>query len=348
MIESLTLHNFQKHKHLKVEFDPHITTITGPTNGGKSAIIRAIRWLCLNQPTGAALSRMRPQRTGSKYVKAVLKVDGHTITRKKSKTANLYILDGKKFKAFGAGVVPPEIASILNITEVNFQQQHDLHFWFSLTPGQVSKELNKIVNLEEIDQALAYIGSRVRQSKAEAEVSRQRLHQARQAYKKSKWVKEADAKLQEVEAQQALQEETHLKHVRLHSLLKQATEAIDNRDNTDKALICLKEAHDKGLETSRLAKRVHGLQELLDTITASKADVSAEIPDISLLEEAESKVQQIQKRKESLVTLLTAIARAEDYQCDLANEYARASKKLQKFQRQQPQICPTCGQKIRT
>ena len=43
-IESLSLHNFQCHEHLDIAFDPQLTTIVGPSDVGKTAILRALKW----------------------------------------------------------------------------------------------------------------------------------------------------------------------------------------------------------------------------------------------------------------------------------------------------------------
>jgi DNA repair exonuclease SbcCD ATPase subunit len=44
-IKSLTLENFQSHKHLYVEFSEALTIITGTNNSGKTAIFRALDYV---------------------------------------------------------------------------------------------------------------------------------------------------------------------------------------------------------------------------------------------------------------------------------------------------------------
>src|SRR4051812_38242007 len=95
---SLVLKNFQKHKLLKIQFSPHITTIKGRTDRGKSSILRALKWLCLNNLIGNEFIR-----TGSSKAKVGLSVKDHRIVREKG-ASNLYVLDGKEFRAFGSKV----------------------------------------------------------------------------------------------------------------------------------------------------------------------------------------------------------------------------------------------------
>jgi exonuclease SbcC len=52
MIERLQIKNFQCHESLKIKLDPKITAIVGPSDVGKSAILRAIRWVATNRPRG--------------------------------------------------------------------------------------------------------------------------------------------------------------------------------------------------------------------------------------------------------------------------------------------------------
>ena len=74
MLEKLRIINFQKHEDLTVSFDDRITTIVGPSDVGKSAVLRALRWVLTNQPDGSGFIR-----EGEKNASVVLRVDGRTI-----------------------------------------------------------------------------------------------------------------------------------------------------------------------------------------------------------------------------------------------------------------------------
>ena len=51
-IKRVTLENFQSHKHSVIDFDEQLNVIVGPSDSGKSAIIRGIKWVLYNEPTG--------------------------------------------------------------------------------------------------------------------------------------------------------------------------------------------------------------------------------------------------------------------------------------------------------
>ena len=76
-----------------------------------------------------------------------------SVKRFRSKAKNHYFVDEKKLEGFDTNV-PKPIADLLQMDELNFQTQHNYLFWFTLTPGQVAKELNTIVNLDLIDTTL--------------------------------------------------------------------------------------------------------------------------------------------------------------------------------------------------
>lgn len=198
MIESLTLSNFQAHQSLTIDLDPHCTVIVGASDKGKSAIIRALRWLCLNQPSGEAFIR-----DGSREAMVEAVVDGEHILRVRGKGQNEYRLyqpDGPKFfKALGNGNIPPEIASLLSVGPINFQAQHDSPFWFGETAGEVSRQLNQIINLGVIDDVLAKLDRRVREATVNLAVSEDRVIQAKQARQDTSQAVQIDESLKEVE-----------------------------------------------------------------------------------------------------------------------------------------------------
>ena len=72
-IKSIELQNFQSH--VKTIIEPagpgFLTVITGPSDSGKTAIIRALKWLLYNQPQGAEFTR-----TGCSMVREMV-VPGH-------------------------------------------------------------------------------------------------------------------------------------------------------------------------------------------------------------------------------------------------------------------------------
>jgi len=142
MISKIEIRNFSTHKKQDLEFSPNVTTITGSSFLGKSTILRAIRFVCMNRPTGDKFINWDADKTSVR-----LTIDKKKIVRRKGKGNNSYTLDKQEYKAFGNDV-PQPIANLVNMSDINFQGQHDAPFWFCETAGEVSRQLNAIINLE--------------------------------------------------------------------------------------------------------------------------------------------------------------------------------------------------------
>jgi len=182
LLERIQLRNFQCHEDLRIVFDPQVTTIVGPSDVGKSAVLRALRWVAENRPSGDAFVR-----DGESTCSVSLWLNDRKVTRRKGKGTNEILLDKQVFKAFGADV-PEPIADLLNTGDVNFQAQHDSPFWFSLTAGQVSRELNSVINLDMIDKTLSGVASSLRKARAVEDVCQDRLDETQKQIEELDWV----------------------------------------------------------------------------------------------------------------------------------------------------------------
>lgn len=255
--QSLRVRGFQRHADLTIEFDPKVTAIVGRSGSGKSAILRALRWIATNRPGGDAFVRW-----GSKRCVAELTVDGRTLKRKRRSGTNTYHLDGKAFKAIGSGV-PSEVADLLNLDAINWQGQFDAPFWFGRSAGEVSRELNAIVNLGLIDRTLAGVAASLRKAKATAEVVADRLRDAKAAADGLAWAEEADADLRAVEELGERLEEKRLKRARIADQVEKASLAARRSLNAAQANGEAAEAVRAGASWAEAAEQTGRLRELL-------------------------------------------------------------------------------------
>ena len=53
-IQEVTIEGYQSHTNSTFCLSPGLTVITGPSDAGKTAIIRALLWFACNAPTGEA------------------------------------------------------------------------------------------------------------------------------------------------------------------------------------------------------------------------------------------------------------------------------------------------------
>jgi len=161
-IKSLKLENFQSHKQSEIVFDPGLTVILGQTDQGKSAIIRALKWVLYNEPRGSDFVTV-----GCKQCRVTLEMqDGTKIIRERDGNKNRYILikgDQKEiFEGFG-NTVPLEISRAHGIPKlqlyndsastVNLAEQLEAPFLISESGSNRAKALGQLVGIHIIDEA---------------------------------------------------------------------------------------------------------------------------------------------------------------------------------------------------
>lgn len=168
MITSLKISNIQSHENSELTFHPGVNIIIGETDKGKTAIIRALRWIVWNRPSGDSLRSTWGGKTSVR-----LETEEGVAIRSKDKVDSYDLhINGKKnieFKAFGTSV-PEEISSFLNISEINLQEQLDNHFLLGKgwTAGSVAAHFNKVANINKIDTSTSNINKKV--SKLESDI----------------------------------------------------------------------------------------------------------------------------------------------------------------------------------
>ena len=125
-IKKLRIKNFRAHRQLVLKFSPRVNSIIGSNAAGKSTIIRAILYVADNKPDGESVISWDAKQT-----KVSLTVNKDKIIRTRSKRVNTYRLNKQKpYKAFGRGNVHPAIKKVLNLSDINFQGQHEAPLWF--------------------------------------------------------------------------------------------------------------------------------------------------------------------------------------------------------------------------
>jgi exonuclease SbcC len=151
VIKGLTIQNFLSHKKTSIAFSPGVNIIVGPTDSGKSAIIKALKWLVTNRPLGDSFKSYWGGLTsvGATFTEGEVK-------RIRGDKENAYHVkqlgDTIEFNAV-KGDVPQEVAKVLDLGELNVQTQFASHFLLSQSPGEVAQYFNKVAHLDKIDTA---------------------------------------------------------------------------------------------------------------------------------------------------------------------------------------------------
>lgn len=333
MLERLTIKNFQPHEKLKIDFDPRVTSIIGSSDVGKSAVVRSLRWVVTNKPGGEAFIRV-----GSDRVTAIIEVDGHTLKRSRGRQNNSYHLDGEPLRSFGTDV-PEPVAKLLNVTDENFQGQHDAPFWFALSAGDVSRRLNDIIDLGVIDTTLGWLNAAARDAAGAVHAAGKRSKDARDAHKGHSITRTADVALRAVERLQA--DVVDLGR-RFHSLDVLTAEALEHEGTARNAALGAKRAGDAVLAGDAwrdAAVKRDTLQKLIaDADRVSPLAVRV-LPDLKPLEALAKHAETAGNVRDQLEAILEE-AESADRWCDRAG-----SERLDvedAFKRQMGKQCPLC------
>jgi len=334
MISEIILKNFQVHRHLVVDFDPAITTIIGPSDHGKSTILRALRWVCLNQPAGNDFLRH-----GSKTVSVTLTIGESTLTRSWDGMENVYELNGVFYKAFGRDV-PEPVANFLRMSKVNFQGQDDGIFWLSETAGEVSRQLNQIVNLELIDETMKRIGSMLRTARIVATERKERLDEVRSERKRLHFVDRLQTEFVQLRQTGAIASNSRKKAERLVLTVRRVSEAILELSKLREATTTANRAVAAGERAVESSHRSESLKDLLSEIERSASLARTPVPDLARLEAA---AESWTKAKRQSRTLLAAL-----HQIDVTmNEIKINRNHLKQIQTKLKELtkgrCPLCG-----
>jgi exonuclease SbcC len=339
MITSLDITDFQAHRKLTVDLDQPITSIIGPSDHGKSAILRAIRWLFLNEsPEGDFINW-----AGSKAIVRAT-VDGHVIEREANKSGNVYRLDGQEYKAFGRKV-PEDIANFLNVSSLNFQEQDEPNFWFWLSPAEVSRQLNQIVNLELIDQTNTRLDSKLRQTRTILADRKEQYEAAREERKRLRFVPEIAAALEEVKGLRKTAEDAEEKVTGLSDSIETLTEKQDEIRQGKAALSDLEDVIELGKAASEKNRQASTLRALLAEADSLATTASLSAPNVEELGKLAQSAVELGRKAQGLAGILAYIETIETGLDQDKWELKQAEAEIKELTKGK---CPLCGGNLKS
>jgi len=181
-IKDVVIKGFQSHKESSFNLSPGLTVITGPSDAGKTAVIRALRWLAFNEPQGEGFLYTVRNADGSikeqeEQAEVTVNFDNGvsiTKTRRKGKTTYIHSLYPEPWEK---AEVPQEIKDALGLTKqtygdnfeicLNFAFQLDPPFLLSETGGTGAKVLGKLAGTEVVDKAIGAVNKRTHNTRTE-------------------------------------------------------------------------------------------------------------------------------------------------------------------------------------
>ncbi|MEJ8785627.1 AAA family ATPase [Peptoniphilus sp. HCN-40583] len=163
-IEKIILVNFQSHVFSELSLSKGVNVIVGPSDSGKTAIMRALRWNMFNDPSGVEFVR-----EGETEVAVTIRFQNKVeVERRRSRSKNQYILrqPGEEeliFEGFGKNV-PAEIEEAIGIKKVmlddkkslplNFSDQLDGPFLLQETDAYKAQAIGRMVGVDLLDETM--------------------------------------------------------------------------------------------------------------------------------------------------------------------------------------------------
>ncbi len=115
--------DYQIIKKAALEFIPGLNVIIGPSNNGKSSILKAIKAATFTVPGTT------PIRSGQSNYIVGIQYNGHVVILQKGLKESAYVVDGEKYSKFGQ-TTPEIVANSLNIKELVLNgNKEQLNFW---------------------------------------------------------------------------------------------------------------------------------------------------------------------------------------------------------------------------
>lgn len=167
MIKQLKIRNYQSHKDAELNFRPGVNLIVGDSDCGKSALLRALRWLVFNRPSGFTFQSHWAKKGEDTAVEVALS-DGNVARRVRNNKDNQYWLSTLEEPLEAVRTdVPEEVKAVLRMDALNVQRQGDKPFLLDESPAEVARVLNTVAGLENIDAAHTRVAGKIRENQAD-------------------------------------------------------------------------------------------------------------------------------------------------------------------------------------
>jgi len=345
MLKNLSLKNFQNHKNSHLEFSPNINIITGSSDQGKSSIIRALYWICFNKPSGQDFINRNADECS-----VVVEFNDNTVERLRSSTKNEYVVNGEKLKAM-RGSVPDEVQSATRISSTNIQTQFkDTHFLLDRSPGEVAQSLNKISGLEDIDQTLYNINSRVKQVSKDKDNHETNIQNIRNELAEFEYLEDLESEVVSLES----------KYEELESLyedIEYLNEIIQNYKSKEKQKQELQFVYELDEQLNKLLSDLDKFKELskqfdiiwsitkqLKNLYKNKDKLKSEVEVLSSTIKKLDEISQDLNILNQSVGILNNVKKLEDQREEVVKEHDRIKSELDEILKD-IDFCPFCGSK---
>ena len=207
-LEYIEIVNFQSHANTKLKFDEGVNVIIGPSDSGKTAVIRAMKWIFFNEPSGTDIIKK-----GEDSAKVTLKLNtGFKIIRGRSKSKNYYEIispenETQRFEGFGLNV-PKEIIDLTGINKIdlgnmkkslNIAEQLESPFLITESPSIKANALGKLAGVDIIDKALGNLSKDIYEINSDRKSIEKEIKDQKDILKNFEYLKDEKVKIERLE-----------------------------------------------------------------------------------------------------------------------------------------------------
>jgi exonuclease SbcC len=354
LLQSISLQNFQSHKKTILEFHKGINVITGPSNNGKSSILRALYWTIYNRPSGDSyISHWNRDKNDKpiKSTKVTVINDSGTIERRKgsikkidhTEKFNGYIVNDDYLEAIGQDV-PDEVTKLFNLDSVNIQKQMDAPFLLSESASEVARFFNSTIRLDLIDKVLAKAESKRRENnKEKSRLENEKLLVDRDILEFA-WLDEAEVLANRIEKIENRVNETTDKNEKLIATTTQYQRQLDIIQVQEVILSAVPIVNKIGLVQESLEEKIKKCERLqkLSGQWVEQNTIVEGTADFNLIDQLIIKIDGFRielcekvKMKEKLEESI------DDYKIEFMKK-EQENIKIIELEKQLPKLCPVC------
>jgi len=345
MIPYLHLQNFQSHKDTELVFSPGVNVIVGPSDSGKSAIIRGAIWVTTNRPSGESF---RSNWGGDTAVTMGLD-DSTLLSRERKSNLNAYILNDEVLEGFGTDV-PEVVENVLNLGELNIQSQHDAPFLLASNAAEVARLLNKIAHLDEIDSSMSAVNSMIRSARGEIVHVTSQMEENDAALEAYKNLPDQEAELERLEILNARVQDIDKKRIWGEAQVTLIEGVSQDLDSFKRVLVHagrlkkLEKIHEdlqeQGVRLAELRKLIQQTCEVSRNLDEVSSLLTSE-KDVDVLMDKQLTIEAVELKAGKLKALIAQLETVTGY---VNTQETLLQEKTQEFEHIKPDVCPVCEQ----
>lgn len=164
MITSFSIENYRSIANIEIELSPTITVITGKSDSGKSAFIRALRDTFYHTTGADHVTHEAP------HSKTILRFESNEMIWWKGKKRNEYELNRRKWPSPGRSA-PTQVQEALRVFPLelsystvypHIQQQSDIPFIIAHLPSENAEILAKVSGLSQLQGSIKKVNRDIR------------------------------------------------------------------------------------------------------------------------------------------------------------------------------------------